>query len=386
MADDNLAGACFSDEEVSNVRKSLNEASVIPTLCYRDENYHRKEVEQVLMRSWLPVGRKDQLTHAGDYFTRNFFGESVVIVKGADKKIRALSNVCRHRATQIMDDGAGNRKLFTCPYHRWTYNLDGSLRGAPHMDEAEGFDRKSCRLPEFRMETWNGFMFVNFDPDATPLTPELEPLTRALAPYGLEALETIPFKTLPCNWNWKASMENFTEAYHHIGIHKETVEPFMPAEKVRYEDSNNAYSLFWMPTKDNRPMPSSLPDMPGLPDDYYYSKAVANVYPFLHLLIGSDIVLWLDFNVQSVDRHELVWHLLLPATTLELPDVEERMKPWKERIEEIITQDIYACSKARIGQQSRFYTPGRFSYMEKSVYQMHNWLVDAMNQTGKITR
>ncbi len=82
MVNDNLAGACFSDEEVNNVRKSLNEASVIPTLCYRDGDYHRKEVEQVLMRSWLPVGREDQLADAGDYFTRNLFGESVVIVKG----------------------------------------------------------------------------------------------------------------------------------------------------------------------------------------------------------------------------------------------------------------------------------------------------------------
>jgi choline monooxygenase len=380
VTNDKLQRSYFTDEEIQNIGKSLNEASVLPTVCYRDTDYHKKEVEQVLLRSWLPVGRVDQLVEVGDYFTRNFFGESVVVVKGPNNQLRVLSNVCRHRATQVVDDGTGNKKLFTCPYHKWVYNLDGSLRGAPHMEQVKGFDRKDCKLPEFKLETWNGFIFINFDSNAESLAPALEPLTKALAPYNLESHKTIPFKTLSCNWNWKTSMENFTEAYHHIGIHSESVEPYMPAEKVRYEDSNNAYSLFWMPTKDNKPMPSDLPDIPGLPDEYYYSKSVANVYPFLHLLIGSNITLWLDFEVQEVDQHNLVWHLLVPESTLELPDFEELLKSWKERMEGIVTEDIYACTKASIGQQSRFFTPGRYCHMEKSVYQMHNWLIDAIDR------
>lgn len=381
MSDHNLRRIFFTDEEIKNVRKSLNEASVIPAFCYHDEEYHQKEVEQVLMRSWLPVGRQDKLATVGDYFTANFFGESVVIVKSADGKIRAVSNVCRHRATQVVDDGSGNEKLFTCPYHKWVYNLDGSLRGAPHMDKAKGFDRQSCKLPEFKLEMWNGFIFLNFDSNAKPLAAELEPLTKALAPYKMKSLKTLPFKTLSCNWNWKASMENFTEAYHHIGIHSDTVEPFMPAADVIYEDTNNAYSLFWMPAKDKKALPSalSLPLMPGLLEEYTYSTGVANVYPLLHLLMGRDIILWLDFDIQKVDRHELIWHVLVPESTLNLPDFEDRLKPWRDRLNGVIDQDIYACTKAGIGQQSRFFTPGRFSHMEKSVHQMHNWLIDAMS-------
>lgn len=368
----------FTDSEIKNVRKSLNEASVIPTFCYSDQGYHEKEVEEVLMRSWLPAGRVSQLVNAGDYFTRNYFGESVIFVRGEDGEIRALSNVCRHRATQILDNGTGNEQLLICPYHRWAYNLDGSLRGAPHMDQAIGFDKSNCRLPEFKLEIWLGFIFINFDPDAAPLAPQIEPLTRDLAPFGLEDMGCRHFKTLSCDWNWKASMENFTEAYHHIGIHPQSVEPYMPAKDVIYHDTNNAYSLFWLTMKDKKPMPSSLPDVEGLPEAYYYSKGVANVYPFLHLLIGSNIVLWLDFDVANVSRHDLVWHVLLPQSTLELPDFEERYAPWVERMTAVVTEDIYACTKASIGQRSRFFTPGRFSYMEKSVYQMHNWLVDAM--------
>jgi phenylpropionate dioxygenase-like ring-hydroxylating dioxygenase large terminal subunit len=353
---------------------------VIPTFCYSDKDYHDKEVDEVLMRSWLPAGRVDQLTDIGDYFTRDFFGESVVVVKSGEDEIRALSNVCRHRATQIVDNGSGNKRLLTCPYHKWVYNLDGSLRGAPYMDQAEGFDRKGCKLPEFKVEIWLGFIFINFDQDAEALTPQLEPLTEALAPYQIESLKSKHFKTLPSEWNWKASMENFTEAYHHIGIHPQTVEPYMPAEDVIYHDTNNAYSLFWLVMKDNKPMPSSLPDIEGLPDEYYYSKGVANVYPFLHLLIGSNVILWLDFDVKSVNQHDLVWHVLIPESTLDLPDFEEKYQPWLERMTGVVSEDIYACTKANIGQRSRFFTPGRFSHMEKSVYQMHNWLIDAFDR------
>lgn len=380
MAEENLLSTIFTNEEVANVRKSLNEASVIPTFCYRDQGYHDREVEEVLMRSWLPAGRVDQLTDVGDYFTRDFFGESVVIVKSGEDEIRALSNVCRHRATQIVDNGSGNKRLLTCPYHKWVYNLDGSLRGAPYMDQAAGFDRKGCRLPEFKVEIWLGFIFINFDQDAEALTPQLVPLTEALAPYQIESLKSKHFKTLSCEWNWKASMENFTEAYHHIGIHPQTVEPYMRAEDVIYHDTNNAYSLFWLVMKDNKPMPSSLPDIEGLPDAYYYSKGVANVYPFLHLLIGSNVILWLDFDVKSVNDHDLVWHVLLPESTLQLTDFEEKYQPWLDRMTDVVTEDIYACTKANIGQKSRFFTPGRFSHMEKSVYQMHNWLIDAFEQ------
>jgi len=373
-------GQLFTEIEMDNVRKSLSKASVIPTVCYRDPSYHEKEVEQVLMRSWIPVGRKDQLVAAGDYFTVNLFGESVVLVKGRDNQIRALSNVCRHRATQVVDDGAGSKKMFTCPYHKWVYNLDGSLRGAPHMEQADGFDRKKCKLPEFQLEDWNGFLFLNFDANAEPLAPQLEPLTKALAPYDMKSMKSIPFKTLSCKWNWKASMENFTEAYHHIGIHADTVEPFMRAVDVKYEDSNNAYSLFWMPTKTKEALTSALgmPAIEGLPEEYTYSTGVANVYPFLHLLIGRGIILWLDFDIQSVDQHDLIWHVLVPESTLNLPDFEDRLTPWRERLEKVIDQDIYACTKAGLGQQSRFFTPGRFSHMEKAVHQMHNWLVDAI--------
>ncbi len=285
--------------------------------------------------------------------------------------------MCRHRATQVVDNGSGNKPLFVCPYHTWTYNLDGTLRNAPFMDEATGFDRANCRLPAFPLERWNGFLFLNFDADAEPLGPQIAPLTAELEPYRLGERKSKIVKSLDCDWNWKVSMENFAEAYHHIGIHSQSVEPYAPANRTVYEDTNNAYSLFWMIREDAASLDSLFPEIPAL-QGKYCNRSVANVYPFLHLLLGQDIILWLDFELDSVQRHRLVWRVLVPPEVTEFEDFEARVERWMKYIDTIISEDIYACTMARSGQRSRFYRPGRMSHMEKSVHQMHNWLLSSM--------
>ena len=368
----------FTDHDTSNASKPVTEASVLPLQCYTDEQFYRDEIETVMMRSWLPVGREDQVANTGDYFTVDLFGESVVIVRGSDNEIRALSNVCRHRATQVVDNGSGNKPAFVCPYHTWSYNLDGTLRAAPHMDEAAGFDRANCRLPAFPLERWNGFLFLNFDADAQPLGPQIAPLTAELEPYRLAERKSKIVNSLDCDWNWKVSLENFTEAYHHIGIHLNSVEPYAPANKTVYEDTNNAYSLFWMFAADDDHYLSSLfPEIPEL-QGKYRNSGVANVYPFLHLLLAQDVILWLNFELDSVQRHRLVWRVLVPEQARALDDFEARLEKWMEEINTIISEDIYACTMAASGQRSRFYRPGRMSHMEKSVHQMHGWLLSRM--------
>jgi phenylpropionate dioxygenase-like ring-hydroxylating dioxygenase large terminal subunit len=130
------------------------------------------------------VGRVDQVQTPGDYFTLDLLGDKLVVTRDKEGTIHVLSRVCRHRAAEIVQ-GIGNAQSFQCPYHCWTYRLDGQLIDAPFMDQAEGFDKTACRLPELRSEIWEGFIFVNFDADAQPLGPQLAPLAKMLANYKL---------------------------------------------------------------------------------------------------------------------------------------------------------------------------------------------------------
>ena len=127
------------------------------------------------------VERWDQVKNPGDYFTARMWGESIVIVRDKKNQLHALVNVCQHRWSQVVEDGAGNAKAFICPYHRWTYNLDGTLRGISVQNMPE-VDRKKCRLPSLRIEDWQGFIMINFDPEAEPLAPQLEAINDSRSP------------------------------------------------------------------------------------------------------------------------------------------------------------------------------------------------------------
>ena len=143
--------------------------------CYLDEEFHQLELERVLRPEWHVVARKDELPEAGDYRALDLYGEPVLLVRNEERELHAFSGVCLHRAFQIAT-GSGNARRLVCPYHRWSYDLDGRLKTAPLMDDVPGFDRGACRLPELSLEEWQGFVFVSANPNAEPLGPRMKAL------------------------------------------------------------------------------------------------------------------------------------------------------------------------------------------------------------------
>jgi phenylpropionate dioxygenase-like ring-hydroxylating dioxygenase large terminal subunit len=143
-------------------------ARVLPKEAYMSAAFHAFEREAVFMHSWLCVGRVQQLPNVGDYMALTLLDEPLLIVRGKDEKIRAMSALCRHRGHALVEECTGNAKKLVCPYHRWTYAIDGSLVGAPRMKDAIEIRRlrEESRLPLLKTEIWYGFIFVNFDPNA----------------------------------------------------------------------------------------------------------------------------------------------------------------------------------------------------------------------------
>src|SRR5712691_3826005 len=147
---------------------NLARASTLPSSYYFDPAVLAQENRRVFGRTWQLVGRAEQVRESGQFFTAVVADEPLLIVRGDDGELRALSNVCRHRAGPVAR-GEGKRASLQCGYHGWTYALDGTLRTAPEMEGIECFDRQSIALPQFRIESWNGLLFVNLDPGAAPL-------------------------------------------------------------------------------------------------------------------------------------------------------------------------------------------------------------------------
>ncbi len=183
---------------------------------YTDPDIHRLELEKVFHHEWNYFCHQSQIPNAGDYMTGVVGEESLYVIRGRDDVIRAFYNVCQHRGHELLK-GTGNIKsVVVCPYHAWSYDMEGNLRGAPKMREVKGFDRSQVRLSPIGVEVVGGFVFLNFDPDARPfreMAPEFEPiLTSMVAEVG--ALQFVKRKDYDIGANWKIVTENFLEAYH----------------------------------------------------------------------------------------------------------------------------------------------------------------------------
>ncbi len=365
----------ITDAAIAAARAPLERASTLPPDCYTDPDFFREEVEKIFRREWICVGRLDQVTNPGDYFSAEVAGEPLVIVRGRDGELRALSRVCRHRSMLIVE-GAGNRKSFQCPYHLWTYGLDGRLSGAPFMDRTERFDRTTCHLPEAKLEIWEGWVFVNLDPDAEPLGPRLEPLRRVIEPYRLSEAVTVEPLVYESPWNWKVMVENFSESYHHTGIHSSSLQPIVPGGGTYAEDSHGPYLLLRNPAKEGGKLLSGLPVIEGLPDALHREFLVAVAFPSHLLALFADQCNWFQMEIDSFDHFRLKIHLLVPPATLDDPENKPAIENLRAAIDAINQEDIVANQGVWRGLRSPRAEPGRYSHLEKALWQFNQYLLD----------
>jgi choline monooxygenase len=205
----------FGLSDAAGLREALDAGATLPADWYSDPAVLRLEEERIFGRTWQYAGRADLVAEPGSYFT-SFAGHiPVVVVRDRSETLRAFVNVCRHRG-HIVADGAGHRNALQCPYHAWTYDLDGTLRAAPRSEREPGFDASCYSLLPVAVAAWGPLVFVNPDPDAAPLEEALGPLPGFVAGSGLE-LDRLRFRQRS-EWeiaaNWKIVLENYLECYH----------------------------------------------------------------------------------------------------------------------------------------------------------------------------
>jgi phenylpropionate dioxygenase-like ring-hydroxylating dioxygenase large terminal subunit len=193
----------------------LEEGWTLPAPWYSDAGVAERERERIFTRTWQYGGPADQVAEAGSYMTTRAGHIPIVVARDEDGMLRSFVNVCRHRG-HVVASGSGCRATLQCPYHAWTYGLDGSLRRAPRSERVPGFDPSGFSLLPVAVDTWGPFLFVNPNPDAAPLGETLGELPAIVARSGLD-LETLRFHShheWPIEANWKIALENYLECYH----------------------------------------------------------------------------------------------------------------------------------------------------------------------------
>lgn len=224
---------------------TFENAVVMPSELYTSAAIAELEKRAIFSKEWICVGREEQVPQAGDFFTASVNEYPVIVVRSNDDQLLALANICRHRGMRLAK-GSGNTKVFTCPYHAWTYNLDGSLRGAPFMQDVAGFDPGGVQLPEVKLECWQGFIYICLNPDADPLAPRLSGLADKMAEVPTDKLKLVFLETVEYECNWKVLLENFCESYHLFCVHRKTLEPMSPTRKVKALEGADGWNLHRM--------------------------------------------------------------------------------------------------------------------------------------------
>ncbi|MCG8590688.1 MAG: aromatic ring-hydroxylating dioxygenase subunit alpha [Proteobacteria bacterium] len=328
----------------------------LPFSAYREPEVFECEMERAFRGDWVAVCPAAQLPEAGDYVALSIGGEPVVVLRGRDGALRALSNVCRHRGTPILDEGCGRAGSLVCPYHAWAYADDGSFRGAPHTGNIE-IDPVRHALPRFALEVWCGVVFVNVDGRAEPLAERLGDVARAIEVFGMERYDTAIGAFAPEVWraNWKLIYENGVESYHLFKVHKDTLEPVTSTRRAFYV------------LGDARAAITGGPIEGGTEHQF-----VVAVPPSFVATLTRDLFGWIAIHPEAPDRTRVVTGALVPRDVARWAD-RDRDAP-DPLTQAFLEEDRLMCERGQQGMQSRHSRGGQLVELERIVGDFHQYL------------
>jgi phenylpropionate dioxygenase-like ring-hydroxylating dioxygenase large terminal subunit len=357
---------------------------------YSSPAIHALEIEHIFRKQWLCVGRVDEAPSAGDFFTVEVIGEPLIVVRDQDGAIHVHSAICRHRAMTVAS-GAGNTRSFVCPYHAWTYALDGRLVGAPEMDRSPGFDPSRCGLSHIHHEVWEGFLFINFDGGAEPLGPTLAGLSERIRRYDLANMKTVRRLAFDfdCNWNWKLMCDNFIEPYHHIGAHLKSLEAILPARLGTTEDTDGPYSVVTMryrsgksPSEDSKDDGPWLPTLAALTEQERGDFVIIQVFPSTLIALYTDHMEFYRMFPEGPERIYLEKMFCAPSTAIDEADFDAAMDRLVESFKVFRNEDIDICLAVQRGLSSAFARPGIFCHLEKPIWQFARYVDERVPGAG----
>jgi phenylpropionate dioxygenase-like ring-hydroxylating dioxygenase large terminal subunit len=359
----------------------VNESCILPPELYYSEDFFRFEKEAVFAQDWLCIGRESWVRDPGDYHTLTILDEPLIMVRDKGGTLRVLSAVCQHRG-MVVAEGRGHCTKFTCPYHHWSYGLDGRLLGAPAMERAVDFKKADYPLHELRSEIWQGFVFTNFDRDAPPLAPTLSKLDGYIANFHLpESVSPLPERLDDLAWNWKVMFENFNDAYHATRLHKGRHD-FCPSENAVFtdwDDDDNAIvrtNLFTHRDAGfNATGKAIMPLFPDLTEEEHWRITFALIPPTLCMGLSPEEVFFFIVLPEGSDRISIDIGYCFDRSAWEHPLFDLLFDQAKAGVKIYNDQDIYADTMVQRGLRSRFAARGRYSYQEETHHQLNRWLV-----------
>lgn len=348
-------------------------ARTLPGRYFTSDDVFAAEHERIFAGGWIAVGRAEQIPAPGDYLLVDVGPESLIVVRGRDGAVRAHHNVCRHRGTRMCTEPEGRfGETIQCPYHAWTYGLDGRLLTARNMADAPGFDKANHALHGAAVVEWEGFLMIDLAADPLPFEQNFAPLTGRFDRWTVGSLRRGGRVEYDVAANWKVIVTNYSECYHCPIIH-----PTLAARSPWQSGRNDLDEGPFLGGPMDLTRAPRRPPIRALPEEdhgrvYYYS-----IFPNLLLSLHPDYVMAHRLQPIAPGRTKIVCEWYFEPSTMAAPgfDPSDAMKFW----DEVNRQDFHVCELMQLGVRSRAYTPGPYAQAEGLLAAFDRYYLEVMD-------
>ncbi|EOH6075674.1 SRPBCC family protein [Burkholderia cenocepacia] len=357
----------------TNCERDFGDARAMPPGVYTSSEFLEREQQTLFRNEWLCMGRASALPNPGDYLTAEIAGQPIIVIRRDDGTLRAMSNVCLHRMSTLLE-GRGNVRRIVCPYHAWNYSLDGDLRGAPMMDRQDGFCKDSYKLPQVRCEIWQGWVYVTLNEEASPVAGQLKELDELIVNYDMASYVETFHEEHVWDTNWKILAENFMESYHLPMLHRATVGPHSRLDEMECPPGLPAFNYHWITKEASLPIGNAHPDNTRLQGQWRKTTALLAIYP-THLVTLTPGYFWyLVLQPLGVDRVHIRFGGGLSPEFIDDPKAAEYMATLKKLLDEVNLEDRRGVEAVFRGVHAPLAKPGHLSHLERPNYDFARYL------------
>jgi Rieske 2Fe-2S family protein len=369
-------------------------AKTLPQRYFISSEILAKERAEIFLKEWLLVGHESRIAEPGDYIVQTINEESLIVIRDKKRKIHGLFNVCRHRGSRLIEDNGGNCAAIQCPYHAWTYALDGRLLGGPHMDDVPRFNKTDYSLHPVNLGIWEGFVFVNLRDASThrggySVQEWFAPLAGKFSRWNLPVLRSAKRIEYDVRANWKLIFENYSECYHCAGVHPE-LSKISPSDSAENDLTEGPFLGGFMKINAGKSLTMSGNECAlGIADssragdrapahDRNLSQEIENdheheddgksrvfyysIFPNMLLSLHPDYVMVHQLQPLAPDRTLILcdWFFHPDAFGREDFNPHDAIEFW----DMVNKQDWHVCELSQQGIASRAYQPGPYSARE----------------------
>lgn len=363
-----------------NANVPFGNAQTLPPAIYHSPEILDLEIDRLFRSEWICLGRTAEIPKPGDFICRDLIDSPVFAIRQKDGSVKAFANVCRHRSACLLS-GDGHVSRISCPYHSWTYELDGRLIGAPFMQETAGFNVNDYSLNGLACEIWEGFIYVSLGSRPTSIAERLGDLTSLISDFRIA--DYVPVFSAEETWdtNWKCLVENFMDAYHLHRVHRNSFSKYGSSEEhTELFPGGDAFAYHYVQDEEGPRSVQAHPQNTWLQGPDRLRTWLINIFPSQTIQLQPDMLWYLSILPDGLEKTRIRWAVSIPGEILDSARIKQaHIDDVMALLHRVNGEDRPIVESVFQTTRSPDATQGPLSYLERNVWDFGRYLNRKLN-------